>query len=277
MLEKLLLTIVHTVPGRVRLVLSRHPRDIGRMREEVKGHEGISDLDYTEITRSLVIRFEPAHIGHEEIVLRVALSLSRDYELAPVHILAKPDPQDLTEWSWYSGMLLIAAFVSRLGNWTSPVLDRFAAFGTAAAVVQHAWQDFHREGNLHPEALSLVYMITSVNKSNFMSATALTWITTFGRHLVNLPATGVQMRAVKIPGNDEHDSRYQITISLDESSRTDKMLLFRLLPSVIMDAVGWDRSERLSMLDKIRELSKNHGKVLEGLGDLRDGITLRIR
>ena len=275
------ITILHKIPGRIRMRLSCHPKDIEQMRRAVKGHEGILSLKYTPVTRSLLIHFETDKVSRQEIVLRVALCLSRDNGLAPVRVLACPEQKEMSDSAAYAGMLLIVALLTRLGSWNTQsrsLLDWSAALGTTGAALKHGLEELQSQGNFHPETLSVVYLISAMTRGNLLPAAIFTWATTFGRHLLHLPPQGIQLRAIELAGSNPENPHYEVVISPDQNAPNDSMLLFRLLPSVVMDSLGWGAGgAHMSMLDEIRELSRRHGEVLEGLGEIRDGITVRIR
>ena len=65
-------TVIHKLPGRIRLHLSVAPKDHQRMIASVKDHEGFESMTYTPETRSVLINFDPGCVKREEILIRVA-------------------------------------------------------------------------------------------------------------------------------------------------------------------------------------------------------------
>ena len=62
--------------------------------------------------------------------------------------------------------------------------DWLAGLGTAWAVVDHAWKELRERGTFDPEVLSLAYLVTAFVRGNFLTASVVTWLASFGRHLV---------------------------------------------------------------------------------------------
>ena len=86
-----MVTVVHSLPGRVRVRLSVTPRDAERMLAGIQEHPGMESIGFSPRTRSVLARFNPPEISQEEIVLRVAFHLSLDYAAVPVRLLAQPE------------------------------------------------------------------------------------------------------------------------------------------------------------------------------------------
>ena len=72
--QKPVVTVVHSLPGRVRARLSVAPGDVQRMLAGVREHPGMESISFSPITRSILARFNPHEISREEIVLRHRLS-----------------------------------------------------------------------------------------------------------------------------------------------------------------------------------------------------------
>ena len=89
--EKPVVTVVHSLPGRVRARLSVAPRDVQRMLGGVREHPGMDSISFSPVTRSILARFNPHEISQEEIVLRIAFHLSLDFDFQPVRLLAAPE------------------------------------------------------------------------------------------------------------------------------------------------------------------------------------------
>ena len=277
MVDKPAVTIVHELPGRLRLRLSHPPRELDRMEASVGTHAGIRSVAYSPVTRSVLVQFDPQEVTREEIVVRVGLSLALDYGPAPVRILAQPEVREMSDSAFYSGLLLGTALVARLlpgEEKTRLLLDWGASLGTIGAVLQHGLIEVNRRGNFDPEVLSAVYLITALIRGNFLPAALFTWATTFGRHLLQGPAPGVELRPVQAARPDTEAPFYEVVVAPDHPE-PDRMNLFRLLPTTLMRALGGTGPGNL--IEEIRQVAQLHGEVLEGLGELRRGIPLRIR
>jgi len=273
-------TILHEIPGRVRFGLSLPAKDVLRLEESISGHEGIESVSYTRVTSTVLVRFDPDLVKTEEIAIRLALSLSRDYGAVPVRLLSQPDVSEISQFGLYSGILLTAAFGVRLlnGQASRAVLwERAAGVGTALAVVEHGWSDIRRRGNLHPEVLSVVYLLVALLRGNSLAAAFFTWMTAFGRHLVGPQPSGVELRPIEMAGEESEAPEYEIAISPGHTT-ADRTKLLTLLPTVVMNALsGAPQFGRGNLFEDIRNVSNLHGEVLEGLGEFRHGIPVRFR
>jgi hypothetical protein len=273
---------MHSIPGRIRLVLSHPPKNFAEMNRSVKGHAGILSFTYTPVTRSALIRYDGREVREQEIIIRLALALSRDYHLTPVRVLSKPEEREMSGWAVVSGMILTAALVNRVFNRSGSARTVFgwlSLIGVAGAVVEHAWSEVNRRGSFDPEVLSIVYLFSAIPRRNLLPASLFTWITTFGRHLIRTPVEGLELRAVELKGTGSGDAfpQYEVVVSPD-SSTPNRFVLFRVLPSILANAItGGKIGGKEGLLQQVREMQKLHGETLEGLGQLRHGINLKIR
>ena len=249
------------------------------MESSVKGHQGIISLTYTPVTKSILVYYGVDFIHEQEIIVRVALSLSRDYELTPVKILSKPVAREMSGFAAVSGFILAATLMYRVFSKQSAVklvMSWVSTLSVAGAVFEHAWSELQKHGRFDPEVLSIVYLITSIPRGNLLPAALFTWIATFGRHLVKLPAEGLEMKAVEVSGSDRTNPHYEVMVS-PEHATSPKVLLFRMLPSLLLNAFSGGKAQAGGeLLQQVRDMQKLHGETLEGLGSLRQGITLKI-
>ncbi len=274
------LTIVHELPGRLRLRVSRPLDAPKRFEASVKGHDGILCVAYTPVTRSILVRFDCQKVTKEEMIIRVGLSLALAFGSMPIRIFAEPDRHELSDSAFYSGFLLVIALVNRVvnrqyksGSW----LEWIVGIGTAWSVLEHGVSEVKERGNFDPEVLSAVYLVTSLIKGNFLPAAIFTWLTTFGRHLVHMPAAGIELRPLEFADEKAENPYYEVVIS-PISPVSEKRMLLSLLPSLVKyAATGKGEGGRGNLLEDIRNVSELHGEMLEGLDGLRGGIPLKIR
>ena len=144
------------------------------------------------------------------------------------------------------------------------------------AVLEHGWSEIKREGNFDPEVLSVVYLLIAILRKNFLPAAIFTWVSTFGRHLVNIPSKGVELRQVKKSG--QHDeARYEVEVSTIKNA-DDKMIIFSAIPSILKYAfTGDSMMTGRHLLQKIQEVSELHGEVLDGMESFQEGIQLKFK
>ena len=77
---ELSITIVHSLPGRLRCRLSANPKNWQAMRSAIASHEGIHLLTYTNATRSILVEHDPELISPEELIIRLAVVMADEHE-----------------------------------------------------------------------------------------------------------------------------------------------------------------------------------------------------
>ena len=272
-------TIEHELPGRLRLRLSHVLRQPERMRRLVAEHAGVDEVQYTAVSRSVLVRYDSKHISTEEIVIRIATGLSLEHDNAAIRVLTRPPTRELTDSAFYSGVVLLAALALRLvGRYqaTSATLDRIASFTTAGAALHHGWTDYRLRGNFDPEVLTVTYLLTALLGGNALPAAIVTWVSTFGRHLVRLPAQGVEIRPAQI-GRNSRSPQFEVVVAPDRTP-PDKATFFGMIPTMLFQAItGGTPGQHVSLIEDIRRVAKMHDQVLEGVSGFQRGIPLRIR
>ena len=277
--ERPSLTIEHELPGRLRVRLSHGLRHQDRLRRMIAEHTGIRRVEYTPLTRSVLTRYDPERVSAEEIVIRIAFGLSLEHDQAAVTILTRPPLREWTDTSFYAGVALLAALGFRvLGKRAqgSAWMDWIAGFTTAGAVLEHGWQEYRRRGNFDPEVLTVTYLLTALLRGNALPAAIVTWMTSFGRHLVKMPSPGVEVLPAEM-GRERGSPRFEMVVAPDRTV-PDKMTFFGFIPMMLFNALTGTRpGQHASLIGDIRRVAKMHDDVLEGVSDFRKGIPLRVR
>ena len=278
--KKPVVTVVHSLPGRVRTRMSVAPRDVQRMLAGVREHPGMESISFSPVTRSILARFHPHEISQEEIVLRIAFHLSLDYDAAPVRLLTEPEQRPTLGGSaTVSAALLALSLVMhglKMANGSPTRWDWLAGLGTVGAVVDHAWKELRERGTFDPEVLSLAYLVTAFVRGNLLTASVVTWLSSFGRHLVAIPPTGVQVRPVEVRGRGNGQPGYEVMISPDVDA-PERVRILSALQGLLKYAItGGGAIPFRSLLEELRDVSKVHGEVLEGFGRMPQGIPIRF-
>ena len=278
--KKPVVTVVHSLPGRVSARLSVAPLDVQRMLAGVREHPGMESISFFPITRSILARFNPHEISREEIVLRIAFHLSLDCGAVPVRLLAEPEqPPALGGSATFSAAALALAFALRGLNAASPGPTRWvwlAGLSTTWAVVDHARAELGERGWFDPEVLSLAYLATAFVRGDFLTASAVTWLASFGRHLVVRSPTGVEIRPVEVCGRVNGQSRYEVTIGPDVDAPEQVRIVSALQGLLKYAITGGGAHPFRSLLEELRDVSKIHGEVLEGFERMPQGIPIRF-
>jgi hypothetical protein len=273
---ELTIRILHKLPNRLRVRLDPAPLNVENMRKIVRRHPGIESFAYTVRTRSVLIHYDTAEVSEAEILLRVALCLSMENDLAPVQLRYADERDVMTPAAVLSGMSILLSGTARILPWFQSsrlFIDWAAGIGTAGAVLEHAWSEVKQMGNFHPESLSVVYLLTSFVRTNVLPAAAVTWISTFGRHLLKPLERGVEVHAVaKTSGRR---TSYELTVGQSKGPIGRRSILL-LLPAVLADALSSGKPGEGSLFKQIENVSRSHGEKIEGLSELKNGITIRI-
>ncbi len=278
--QKPVATVVHSLPGRVRARLSLVPADVPRMLAGVREHPGMESISFSPVTRSILARFNPHELSREEIVLRIAFHLSLDCGSTPVRLLAEPEERPALGGSAaISAAALALALAMRglkAGGGSPTPWDWLAGLGTAWAVVDHACKELRERGRFDPEVLSLAYLVTALAGGNVLTASVVTWLASFGRHLVATAPSGVQVRPVEVRGRGNGRSHYDVVIGPDVDA-PDRVRVLGALQGLLKYAItGGGAHPFRTLLEDLRDVSKVHGEVLEGFGRMPQGIPIRF-
>ncbi len=278
--EKPVVTVVHSLPGRVRTRLSVAPRDVQRMLGGVREHPGMGSISFSPITRSILARFNPHEISQEEIVLADRLPPVARFRRSARPALGCAEQRGALGGSAVASAALLASSLVMRGLKAakgSPTgWEWMAGLGTAWAVVDHACKELRERGAFDPEVLSLAYLVTALVRGNVLTGSVVTWLASFGRHLVELRSTGVQIRPVEVRGRDNGQSHYEVMIGPDVDA-PERVRILNALQGVLKYAItGGGALPFRSLLEELRDVSKVHGEVLEGFGRMRQGIPMRF-
>lgn len=269
--------IIHRLPGRIRYRLTRYPRDIKDFLEQVKRHDGIDKLVFSPVTKSLLIHYRPTLVSSTEITVRLGVALSIDYQNDRVRISHHIDTIKLQAIDYYSGLSLIALAILKGSNPASSLLKYLqynAGYSTVLAAINHAWIEMKRDGIYDLEVISVVYLINALLKGTFISAAAITWIATFGRHIFEPSAEECFIEASVIRGENEDFVDVVVSQRVENDSAQYSM---RLLSDTLNKLIGRDSQNHYYLLmDQIKQMSRKHGNILEGIGKKPSPIYMRL-
>jgi hypothetical protein len=272
----LALTITHRLPGRLRLRLSRPLNDPSMLTRHVSQHDGMLGISYTPVSGSVLVLSDPGRVAQEEIVLRVALALSLDHGAEPVRVYSDPSAPHLGPPAVLSGVALLVAVVAHLGRRAHTGADLAAGAATLWAAADHGWGEIRQRGTFDPEVASLFLLVAAMVRGNTLPAALLTWFSTFGRHLVEAPRTAVEVRPMQLSGGPD-GPRYEVAVAPVQAEARGVPLL-RAVPSLLMYAFTGARGGLATgLINDMREVSRLHHSVLEGLGTTTGGFPLHVR
>jgi hypothetical protein len=239
----------------------------------------MNDLTYTPLTRSLLVRFQPQLVSQEEIALRIAFQLALDQGGRPVRLLAAPERVALQDSAAVSAIGLATALLKR---WISPAdkgptgLDWLAGLATAWSIFDHGWREFRQRGYFDPEVVVLAYLATALIRGNLLTPSLVTWLTTFGRHLIEVPPLGVQVRPLETPAAAGQGPRYELVVAPDTEAPDHMRIVGALQGALKYAMTGGGAHGVRSLWEELREVSRIHGETLEGSERIQDGIPIRF-
>ncbi len=267
--------IVHELPGRLRLRLRRPPRSIERLLTDVEKHEGIESTSFNRVSRSLLVTFNPVIVTATEIVTRAAVSLSLDYAQAGITISYDARGSSLKPIDYYAGLSLGAATAAKAVGTAQAtrIMEYNAGAATMLSVFNHAWMEVTDEGVYHPEVISVMYLINSMLKGNFLTASAVTWLATFGRHLVDSSSESCRLQAAEVEGNDG-EGYIDVMVQPLAASQVNPL---KLLVTALGNMIGIEQpAGRNRIVGRIAQMSAAHGDVLEGMGRQSNRVYMRL-
>lgn len=273
------ISILHGIPGRIRMqVISTNP-DWKRVEKDLRGHPGIEEFRSESRLSTVVIRYDSSVIEEAEVVLRIALSLSISAGLAPVVLEREIIAGDLDKEALLILIALAGIGILRIMpglNRYSGMLGIAASILTGASILSHAASEMRQDGTFHPETLSIVYLLVSAVQGKGYSGAVLSWLATHGRHFKGRFVEELVIQAEESSSVRGKRRRYDMTLQTGNVRLAGNALTGNL-PALLAHALAGGKPGEEQLLSDFRSVSKHHGNMLEGLEGLADGITLHIR
>lgn len=278
-MERPVVSILHNIPGRIRVCISWPPKNIERFEKGILLHKGIESVKYNPITKSLLIYYNPTLVSQMELVIRVAISLSLDYNLIKVSICNNSSMKGLHTWDCYSGISLLAAWYAKIMGGSLQVqngLNWNASVSTIAAILKHAYLEVKNNGMYDLEVLSIIYLINATLKGNLLVGATITWLATFTRHLLEYQDDGIVLTAFKVCEEESNFTYYDVAIRQENDSDALKKAI-QIISNSLNKLVGtYSNSKEIALKNQIKMVSKDHGNILEGIRNINDRIYLRL-
>lgn len=268
-----IITVVHTLPHRRRLRLSEAPENIEQFLSQVRDHEGIDQLDFNRVSRSLLVRFDPEKVHGEEIMMRIAVALSEQKGLVPVYFLPEPARTRIPAEAWLSGAVLMGAYglYYGLGRSQERTAEWIGGLATATAVFEHARKEKQQQGTVDPEVWTLLYLLFALWRGRTLRAALITWLTVFGRHLTRYAQGAIEIRPQQ-RGAQRENVTFEVVLRSGLATR-DKVSLTGQLIQSIVGIMGGQAARFVSELQQVVHL---HDQVLHGLGRFQEGVPVEF-
>ena len=194
------LTIVHSLPDRIRLHFSVPPVNFDTIKRDLLQDKRIKRLEYSRVSHTCLIHYDHREIELLHVLKMLSISLADEYNRQPILVRPKYISR-LTALTQISGLAIVLASASRIFQATSltnAFLGWVAIGTTAAAVIEHAYTEVKQTGNFDPEAISIVFLVNSAGKGQLIRGALFTWLTSFSRHLLRFPyLEGLKMTVVE--------------------------------------------------------------------------------
>lgn len=269
----LTISVKHRIKNRIRLKLSHSIKRKVVDEIIIQEHEGIESVDYNDITKSILVKFNNLKIHEEEVIIRVALVYSKNYGFAPVKLVSNLPKTEMPVLSYYSMLSIIAAaagrFIKPLGN-IQDFLNWLSVGTTIGAIAEHAYSEINETGTVDPEVMSVMYLINSIKKGNFVESAGITWIATFGRHILRTSYDKAVLNAAELIDSCTGEVYYNVSISPYKSSK-DKI---GFLKEFLSKFIEKERSD----IEKAILVTKNGINNLEkqNCGFLKDCKSIKV-
>ena len=211
------IVIAHKIKGRIRIKLSHPLRNGEELMKNLVKKDEIYKANYTDITKSILIEYNPYRISEDEVIIRVIALYSKSYDMIPIRLIYESKKKNLPPMAFYSLLILGIGGISKYKTMNQQISDfiNWAVVGTTiGAIGEHAYNEVNERGYFDPEVVSVMYLINSVTKGEFLLPSAVTWLTTFGRHLIELSYGGL-MISVREFKNRDGNKYFDVSVKTD--------------------------------------------------------------
>ncbi len=216
-MKKLILTVLHRLPNRVRIKLFTPIKDTKQFYLNLKNDLNYLALRYNKITNTLILNFHLHEITAQEIIYRVGMNLSIENGLIPIKINEESVYRPVSSLTLYSLSSIIISSLNVLMNKKDINLQKsmnvFSMSLTLISVLEHIKQDFKHKGTIDIEVLPAFYLIKNFFDEYKLSSVLIVWLTTFGRHLLVTSEKSKIMEVYRVKVNDEY--KYTSKVSDD--------------------------------------------------------------
>ena len=268
------ITLLHELPGRIRIQLSAPPVKLERFINGLKAHDGFLSAVFNPISRSLLITYETGHLGTEEILLRTAIALSMEYDYLPAQVHLGSGSEVMTDGAIIAGLILLAAGGFQLSSKSagSLLFTRAAGIAVALAVAEHSWREAREHGYVHPEVLSVGYLLASWLRGNIFRGATVTWIASFGRHLLQGPEKCIDVRPVNKKYKKNEARTFRISLVPQQSHKSPLLSWANGIMGIFgLSGIAGNAN---TFFTEIKNMAQAHDRVMEGFEMQPDGIPL---
>lgn len=201
------LDILHTLPGRMRLKTS------APLCPQILYCPGITMVRYNSAIRTVLIAYNTKKISATKVIMHVAVGCAMTTKATMVQVNQGEEKKGLSIPPSSYGSLLMILFSWAAKVTSSPLakVNQWLAMATTVGtIIQHGYQELKTKGTFDPEVMSVLYLLDACSKGNTLWAPAISWLATFGRHLLP-PQSHRQLFSVQHPeGTDPAPQTYWV-------------------------------------------------------------------
>ncbi len=231
--------VEHMIEGRIRVKLSHSIIDETKLNQFFTKKEGIKLVRYNPYIKTLLVEFNSKKISVENVIFKIATILSEIYGFSKIKFISNNNKTDMPLLSYYSIILILGAKIVKYVSPTGQVQEflKWLATGTTVgAIVEHGYSEMRQRGTIDPEVMSIMYLINSIGKEgNMLNASLVTWITTFGRHILKKSNETFILKIEKSKMRCEDKPCYDISILSEDINNNNKLDSFRLFANEIIE------------------------------------------
>ncbi len=231
-MKKLTVTVLHSLPNRVRLKLSVSIKKLDIFKKSVSHDVEYLELKYNPVTNTVLVTFDPEIILLQEVIYRVITAFSIENGMLPVRLLNEIKVKSLGNWSIYSAATISMSWLHSIINKNDielqNIMNWFSLGITSAAIMEHAYSETKRKGVFDLEILPAMYLMKSFLNTPNLSLVAMIWLTTFGRHLVVTSNSAKEIKIFRIKNHKDNKYHYIADINDDNSIENISDLMYHI-------------------------------------------------
>lgn len=225
------IVIIHKIKNRLRLKISHPLRDSEKIITELLKRDCIEDARYNPVIKSVTISYNSNQIAEEEVIMRFISLYSKDYGLIAIRLVYDTKIRKMPPMAYYSLATIAIGGISRyitIGENIRDFLNWAAVATTIGAIGEHAYNEINEKGYFDPEVVSVMYLANSASKGKFLAPSAITWLTTFGRHIIDMSNNRLMITVREITNKATEEVYYDLTIvpDVDKTKRTNALKVF---------------------------------------------------
>ncbi len=231
-MKKLTVTVLHSLPNRVRLKLSVSIKKLDIFKKSVSHDVEYLELKYNPVTNTVLVTFDPEIILLQEVIYRVITAFSIENGMLPVRLLNEIKVKSLGNWSIYSAATISMSWLHSIINKNDielqNIMNWFSLGITSAAIMEHAYSETKRKGVFDLEILPAMYLMKSFLNTPNLSLVAMIWLTTFGRHLVVTSNSAKEIKIFRIKNHKDNKYHYIADVNDDNSIENISDLMYHI-------------------------------------------------